>query len=183
MPTQNQRVRIGARSAIEWTECYFPFRHNPGDIDEVYHQAVERTETLLRSELPHEVFTEVDLWLREQALKAPSRTLNRGEAWGRLHEHLTGRRIAPGMVFEAPVSLEDPWNKLAETGHFGAAGPQSMPRSFVVSPLWEQCVRRSMNKHGATWLHHLALGIMAFDRDELTVALGEFEQSNVLAPN
>ena len=79
---------------------------------------------------------------------------------GRLHEQRTGRKLAAGLPFDGAAGDEErPWAELVSTNGFSAHTLDQPPRSFAVSPGWVALLEKSAHKQGATWLHHLHLGM------------------------
>jgi len=100
------------------------------------------------------------------------------------HEMRTGRRISPGLTFEPGSSDEErPWAELLTDGTFSAETLDTPPRSFNVSPGWTATLRNSAQKHGATWLHHLHLGVARLEAGDFREARSHFEASADLKEN
>jgi len=116
---------------------------------------------------------------------APAQTvLHRGAAWGGLHEQRTGRMLSPGLTFERPPGEEEqPWAELLSAGAFSADSLSRMPRSFNVSPGWVALLERSARNHGATWLHHLHLGVARLEAGAFADAQAHFLASLKLKEN
>ena len=114
--------------------------------------------------------------------------LAHGTAWGRVHETLLAwaRGGAPtpyraGLRFDAPITpAERPFLELLGAGGGPAAGGRPVgtplaggavgtfsaaslsrlaPTGFMVDAAWVPVLQKSAAAHGATWLHHLHLGV------------------------
>lgn len=164
-PTQNQEFVLGAGASLEWTEIYAPAAVDPARAhDADYAAACGAVRAVLEARIPAADLDGTDRWLRDQAVRPVTARLQAGSGWGALHEALTGRPVAPGLDFAA--GAEAPWDELARSGRFSDAALQSLPESWVTSDLWRDALRRSAEAQGETWLHALALGVIALDRDE-----------------
>ncbi len=184
-PTQLQTRPLKAGASIEWTECITPLAFSASAAhDPDYARAVTAAGQILDQSLPTNALHETDRFLRAQANTPISATLAQGAGWGLLHEQLTGKRLGPGLAFETPLHEEErPWQELVEQGTFSAKTLAQPPRSFAVSPLWTAALRHSMKTRGATWLHHLNLGVAQLEAGEFETARASFEASLKLKKN
>jgi hypothetical protein len=177
-PTQNQEFILGPGASLEWTECYAPAAIDPARAHGAdYAAACAAARAVLDSRIPAADLDGTDRWLRLQAGRPVTRRLQAGAAWGELHEALTGRPIAPGLDFAVEPGAGAPWDDLARTGRFSPAALDSLPDSWVTSDLWCDALRRSAAAQGETWLHALALAVIALDRDERDAARAGFTRS------
>jgi len=118
-----------------------------------------------------------DAWLRTQASRPLSRRLNAGTRWGEFHQILTGKPVAQGLDFAVGGSADRPWEELARTGRFSEASLAGLPRSWVGGDLWRTKLLKSAETQGETWLHALALGVIALDREAKDEAKSYFNRS------
>ena len=107
--------------------------------------------------------------------------LHRGFGSGHLHEKRIGRKISPGLAFEGELGDEEkPWAELLDKGTFSAETLHQPPRSFNVSDGWIALLRESARTHGATWLHHLHLGVALMEAGDLAEARVQLQSSRAL---
>jgi hypothetical protein len=177
-PSQAQEFRIPAGGSLEWTECFAPIAvdakaaHDPD-----FNKACGAARKALDARVPTADLGAHDAWLRTQASRPLSRRLNAGTRWGELHEVLTGKSVAPGLDFAVGGGAERPWDELARTGRFSEATLESLPKSWVGGDLWRATLVKSAEAHGETWLHALALGVIALDREAHEEAKAYFGRS------
>lgn len=184
-PTQLQTRPLKAGASIEWTECLGPFAMDAQAArDADYRAACAAAGKVIDERISDAALREMHTFLSAQA-DSPVRTvLHRGAAWGRLHEKRTGRQLSPGLAFECePGEEERPWAELLSAGTFSAASLRELPRSFNVSPGWAATLSDSMRTHGATWLHHLHLGVARLEGGAFAEAKKHFEASLALKEN
>lgn len=151
MPTQDQEFVLEAGQSLEWTECLAPLELDAA-VARIpdYQQACRQVETVINAQVSDDVLHRNDGWLRKQA-DIPIRTvLQRGSAWGMLHETLTGHTISPGLAFETPPTVESPWAELLESGTFSDTMLQHLPESWAVSDRWLAALEESATCHGTT---------------------------------
>ena len=184
-PTQLQTRPLKAGASIEWTECVAPLElgadtaHAPD-----YARTVLSAEQAVDQNVSSDTLHEMDTFLRAQSALPANAVLAKGAGWGLLHERLTDKRISPGLVFNSPFREEErPWQELLEQGTFSEETLAQDPRSFAVSPRWTAVLRRSLETRGATWLHHLHLGVAQLERGEFEGARASFEASRQLKKN
>ena len=183
-PTQDQEFMLPAGGSLEWTECWMPFAADaPAVHDPCWDAACSTVRRALDAQLPAQTLGARDSRLRSHAAKPVSRRLHRGSVWGKLHEVLTGRPVASGLDFDAPPGAARPWQELAETGRFSAESLAAPPGIWVVGDRWQHALLDSSAKHGETWLHALALGIIALDRGDMAPANALFKRAHALRPN
>ncbi|MCG5073702.1 DUF5107 domain-containing protein [Paraburkholderia tagetis] len=183
-PTQDQEFILPAGGSLEWTECWMPFAADAAAVhDPCWHTACSAVRRTLDAQLPAQSLSALDIRLRIHASKPATRPLHRGAVWGKLHEVLTGRPIAPGLDFDAQPGVACPWAELAETGRFSAASLAALPEIWVAGDRWQQALIDSSARHGETWLHALALGIIALDRGHTAPATAFFQRAHTLRPN
>ena len=126
----------------------------------------------------------MDAFLIAQAAAPVQTLLHRGAGWGWLHEKRTGRKISPGLTFEAnPGDEEQPWTELLSAGTFSQETLSKPPCSFNVSAGWTDALRESARAHGATWLHHFHLGVAQLERGDFAKAREHFKSSLALKDN
>ncbi len=184
-PTQLQTRPLKAGSWIEWTECLSPFSLDAKTAHLAdYSAACGAAENAVVRDVPLAALREMDAFLSAQA-DAPVRTvLGRGSAWGMLHEKISGKPISPGLRFETDLGEEErPWSELLADGTFSEKALAALPRSFNVSPGWVSVVRASMKAKGATWLHHLHVGVAQLEAGDFGKARASFEASLALQAN
>jgi hypothetical protein len=166
-PSQAQDFRIAAASALEWTECFAPIAvdakaaHDPD-----FNKACAAARAALDARVSKADLSDHDAWLRTQASRPVSRRLNAGTRWGELHQVLTGKPVAQGLDFAVGGNAERPWEELARTGRFSEATLAGLPKSWVGGDLWRATLLKSAEMQGETWLHALALGVIAIDREQ-----------------
>jgi hypothetical protein len=177
-PSQAQDFRIAGGGSLEWTECFAPIAidaktaHDP-DLD----KACAAARKALDARVPTAELGAHDAWLRTQASRPVSRRLNAGTRWGALHEVLTGKSVAPGLDFAVGGDAERPWEELARTGRFSEASLKGLPKTWVGGDRWRATLLKSIETHGETWLHALALGVIALDREQHEEAKAYFSRS------
>ena len=184
-PTQLQTCPLKAGTSIEWTECISPFVMDAKAArDSDYHAACAAAGQVIDERVPGAALQDMHQFLSSQA-DAPVQTLlYRGAGWGWLHETRTGRRISPGLAFEGTVGDEEQaWAELLTAGTFSAETLNKPPRSFNVSPGWATTLRQSMQAHGATWLHHVQLGVAELEAGAWGEAREQFEAALALKEN
>jgi len=184
-PSQLQTRPLQAGASIEWTECLCPFAMDPQAAhDPDYFAACEAAGRAVDQRVPDGVLQKADAFLVAQAEEPVETVLHQGSGWGWLHETRTGRRISPGLTFEPGSSDEErPWAELLTDGTFSAETLDAPPQSFNVSPGWTTALRNSAQKHGATWLHHLHLGVARLEAGDFREARSHFEASADLKEN
>lgn len=183
-PTQDQEFMLPAGRSLEWTECWMPFAADAQAVhDPCWDAACSAVRRTLDAQLPAHALCALDARLRSHAFKPVSRQLYRGTVWGRLHEVLTGRPVAPGLDFGAPPGIACPWAELATTGRFSVESLAATPVIWVAGDRWREALLDSSAKHGETWLHALALGIIALDSGDTQAAQALFRRAHALRPN
>jgi Domain of unknown function (DUF5107) len=174
-PSQAQDFRIAAGGSLEWTECFAPIAldakaaHDPD-----FNKACAVARKALDARVPTAELGDHDAWLRTQASRPLSRRLNAGTRWGELHQVLSGKPVAAGLDFAVDGGAERPWEELARTGRFSEETLEGLPESWVGGDRWRVTLLKSAETQGETWLHELALGVIAIDReahDEATAYL------------
>lgn len=181
-PTQLQTRPLPAGGTIEWTECMGAFAMDPSVGQGAdYDAARAAAGKMIDESVPGGDLRAMDTFLREHAAAPMGRLLFVGAGWGRLYEQRTGRRISPGLEFEAAVGDEErPWAELLDDGTFSAGTLEREPASFNVSAGWIGVLRESMRRHGTTWLHHAHLGVALLDAGSFEEARNEFSASLTL---
>lgn len=178
-PTQNQEFILGPGASLEWTECYAPAMADAARIHAPdFAAACDAARVVLDQRVPAGDLDACDRWLRQQATRPVNMRLQVGSGWGALHEALTARPVAEGLDFKA--GAQAPWDELARTGRFSDAALRQLPETWVTSDLWRDALLRSSEAQGETWLHALALGVIALDRDERDAARAFFIRSLAL---
>lgn len=181
-PTQNQRFELAPQSELHWTEVYGALHVAPVNaFDANYRAAVAATAMGIDIRFPAAELDDVDAFLTEVSKRPVSQRLSSGSVWGARQEKLTGRPLAEGLDFAAPVP-GDCWDDLLDTGSFSPTSLSAVPTDFAVSDLWVAALERSRSGQGDTWLHALLLGIAALDRDDRDKAAALFDQSIALKP-
>ena len=186
-PTQNQRFALPAHSEVHWTEGYAALEV-PADQahDKEYAKAMHAADARLQARFPADEFAAIDAFMRDVSRQPMARTLSFGSAWGARQERLTGKAIADGLDFSVPPpptpAQASAWDELLEQGRFSTASLAKVPPDFVVSPRWCALLRRSADQNGETWLHALALGIAALDREDAVEAAAHFARSVHMRP-
>jgi hypothetical protein len=184
-PTQLQTRPLPAAASIEWTECISPLTmdvqaaHLPD-----YSAACAAAALAVERRVPPAMLREVHAFLLVAA-DAPVRTvLHRGSGWGALEEQRSGKRLSPGLAFASePTADERPWAELLSTGRFSEESLNDRPASFNVSPGWVAVLRASAVAHGATWLHHVHLGVAQLQGGDWDGARAELKASLGLRQN
>ncbi|QBQ97580.1 DUF5107 domain-containing protein [Paraburkholderia pallida] len=183
-PTQDQEFMLPGGGVLEWTECWMPFALDAAAAhDPCWHAACAAVRSALDAQIPAQTLGAVDARMRAYASMPVSRRLHRGAVWGHLHEILTGRPVASGLDFDAPPDVARLWAELAATGQFSAESLAAPPEIWVAGDLWQQALLDSSAQHGETWLHALALGIIALERGHTAPARAFFERAHALRPN
>lgn len=184
-PTQLQTRPLRAGASIEWTECLSPLALDAKAAhDADYAAACAAAERAIGRDVSSAALQDLDAFLKAQADVPPRALLARGSAWGLLHEKRTGRRLSPGLSFDAAVGEQErPWSELLTLGTFSAQTLAERPRSYAVSPGWVSALRESMKDKGATALHHLHVGVAQVEAGEFDEARKSFEASLALRPN
>ncbi len=184
-PTQMQTVPLAAGGSIEWTECFEPFAIDPSlGHDADYQAACRAVERRLADDVPERTLDELDAFLRAQKDAKPNEVLSRGAAWGALQEELTGHAVSPGLRFDAPAGKEErAWAELVREGRFSDATLKAEPISWQVTDAWTERLTRSSRSQGATWLHHLHLGMAHLERERFDPGRAELETSLALRPS
>jgi Tfp pilus assembly protein PilF len=184
-PTQLQARPLRAGASIEWTECFSPFAmdkkaaHAPD-----YLAACAAAGKIIDERVPAVALQQMHEFLSAHAETPVQTVLHRGAAWGWLHEKRTGRKLSPGLAFETePGEEERPWAELLTAGTFSTGVLERPPRSFNVSPGWAAALSNSARAHGATWLHHLHLGVARLEAGAFAEAEKLFEASLGLKDN
>ncbi|HPA16381.1 MAG TPA: DUF5107 domain-containing protein [Verrucomicrobiae bacterium] len=178
-PTQLQTRPLRAGGSIEWTECIGALAMDAnaargGDYGGACAAAGKAVDERVRDA----VLEEQDAFFRAQAGAPVERVLHRGAGWGWLHEKRIGRRLSPGLLFEHGVGEETrPWEELLTKGTFSTETLGGEPRSFNVSAGWVGVLRESAQERGATWLHHLHLGVARLEAGAFEEAREEFRSS------
>jgi hypothetical protein len=184
-PTQLQTRPLRAGASIEWTECLGPLAMDAqaahqGD----YFAACAAAERVLEQRVPPAALQAMDAFLAAHADAPVHTVLHRGSGWGALEEQRSGRRLGPGMALACPPAADErPWAELLAAGRFSAESLQEQPASFNVSPGWVAVLRGSAAAHGATWLHHLHLGVAQLEGDDWRGAREQFQASLALKEN
>ena len=184
-PTQLQTCPLEAGASIEWTECISPFAMDPKAAhDPDYSAACTAAGKVVDERVPGSALQEMDAFLIAQAAAPVQTLLHRGAGWGWLHEKRTGRKISPGLTFEANSGDEEqPWTELLSAGTFSQETLSKPPCSFNVSAGWTDALRESARAHGATWLHHFHLGVAELERGDFGKAREHFKSSLALKDN
>lgn len=185
MPTQLHTKSLKADTHIEWTECVAPLHLDAKQAHATnYLLAVASAGQMIKRDIPAATLVDRDVFLSSHADTPISDVLARGSGWGGAHERLTGKRISPGLVFDTPLQDEGrPWQNLLTQGTFSKNDLNQDPRSFSISPRWIAALRRSVETHGATWLHHLHLGVAQLENGEYEAARTSFDASLRLKHN
>ena len=177
-PSQAQDFRIAGGSSLEWTECFAPIALDAKTAhDPDFNKACTSARAALDKRVPTADLGDHDAWLRTQASRPLSRRLNAGTRWGEFHQILTGKPVAQGLDFAVGGSADRPWEELARTGRFSEASLAGLPRSWVGGDLWRTKLLKSAETQGETWLHALALGVIALDREAKDEAKSYFNRS------
>jgi tetratricopeptide (TPR) repeat protein len=181
-PTQLQARPLKAGASIEWTECLSPFAMDPKAAHaQDYFAACAAAGKVVDQRVPDMAIQEIDAFLSAQAAAPVQTLLHRGSGWGALYEKRTGRKISAGLAFEGELRAEEkPWAELLDKGMFSADTLRDPPRSFNVSEGWVALLRESARTHGATWLHHLHLGVADLEAGSLAEAREHLHASRAL---
>ena len=184
-PTQLQARPLKAGASLEWTECLSPFAMNAKAAhDPDWFAACTAAGRLVDEHVPAADLQQMHAFLSAHGDTPVGTVLHRGAAWGGLHEKRTGRKISPGLAFACePGEEERPWAELLDAGTFSADSLGKPPRSFNVSPGWTAVLNDSARAHGATWLHHLHLGVARLEARAFAEARKQFEASLALKDN
>ncbi len=183
-PTQNQEFVLGAGEVLSWTECIAPVSIEPEvGHDSDFHAACAAMAEIGNTIAPADGLQEMDEWLSETAVSPVDTVLQRGRAWGMLHERLTGKTISPGLDFAAEVGDEYCWADLLAHGHFSSNTLNRPPASWAVSKRWKAHLEGSMEARGTTWLHELFSGVIELDQEDVDNAYERFMRSAELKNN
>ncbi len=184
-PTQLQTCPLEAGTSIEWTECISPFTmDSQAAHDPDYSAACMAAGKVVDERVPATALREIDAFLIAQAAAPVTTLLHRGAGWGWLHEKRTGCMLSPGLTFEAGSGDgEQPWTELLTAGTFSQETLGKPPCSFNVSAGWTRVLEDSARAHGATWLHHLHLGVADLERGDFAKAHKHFKSSLALKDN
>jgi hypothetical protein len=183
-PTQDQEFMLPAGGSLEWTECWMPFEADAQAVHDPHWQAAcAAVRRALDAQLPAETLCAHDARLRGHAAKPVNRLLHRGAVWGKLHEILTGQPVAPGLDFDTEPGIARAWAELAASGRFSTESLATLPEVWVAGDRWRQALLDSAAAHGETWLHALALGIIALDCGDTARANAYFTRAHALRPN
>jgi tetratricopeptide (TPR) repeat protein len=184
-PTQFQTRPLKAKSTLEWTECLCYFEldaataHHPD-----YKLACREAARAHFRDVPDSTQADIDRFMRAQADAPLSEVLSRGGPWGMLHEKRTGKRLRPGLDFTSEITEDAwPWAELHMTGTFSDKTLAKPPRSWCVSAGWTALLEASLQRHGATWLHHLHLGVARLEAGQFARAAEHFRTSLALKDN
>lgn len=163
-PTQNRRPELAPQSEMHWTEVYGALEvdphaaHDPGLL---LRGLSLRQGARSMPVFPQQNSTGSMPGLTEVSRRPMTRRHSEGSAWGRRHERLTGRPLAPGLYFAvsaAPRSLDD----FTSTGDRRKPGGTVPPRSRF-DPGRVRCERKRRTAE-RDLLHALLIGIAALDR-------------------
>jgi len=177
-PTQNQRFELAGHSEFHWTEGYGAISVDPVQSHSTnYQKAVDATGAAISKRFPDKELVEIDAFMRKMSSVPANQRLAVGSPWGQRDEILTGRSLARGLDFSHDDTAPNAWDELVNAGGFSERSLSSLPTDFVVSERWRKALADSADKHGQTWLHELALGIIALDRGDKTLASVHFECS------
>jgi Tfp pilus assembly protein PilF len=184
-PTQLQTRPLLAHGSLEWTECLAPLAINSKTAhDPDYATACTAAGNAVEQRVSNSALQEMNAFLTAQAASPIETLLHRGSGWGCLYEKRTGQKLSPGLAFEARVSDEErPWDELLSTGTFSRETLSKQPASFNVSTGWSDALRESADSHGATWLHHVHLGVAELERGLFDTARRHFKSSLALKEN
>ena len=158
-PTQNNRLALGAGETVSWTECYTALDGCLNATEAEYAVAERLAENLVRSAIPVPALDATHAVLTNHATLPPAETLFLGEPWGALHEVLTGRHVASGLLFDTDMPLA--WTAVAK-----GQVPDVETEDFATSDAWRTALE-ALPKNAFTALH---LGIIALDREETELA-------------
>ena len=182
-PTQNQRFALGAHAELDWTEAFAPLAlgraaaHNPD-----YRAATAAAGAALEALVPARRLNEVDAFLREQARLPLDVRYSSGSPWGARQQILRGKHMAAGLDFDGDP-LADFWDDLAADGRISADNLERVPEGVAVSAVWHERLVASAARVGMSWLHALALGIIALDRGDADGAREHVTRSLALKPS
>lgn len=184
-PTQLQTRPLRAGKSLEWTECLCAFELDPKLAHQPdWHAAVKEGWRWLDKNLPPHDIAEMDKFLRAHSDKPIAKVLHRGSAWGLLHEKRTGKKLSPALNFETEFSpAEWHWAELLMSGTFSNESLNSHPRSWCVSEGWLRVLEESAARHGATWLHHIYIGVAKLEAGRFAQAREHFRRSVELQDN
>lgn len=178
-PTQLQTRPLAAGQSLEWTECLAPIAIDvPAAHNRDYAVACSAASAAVGQRVPVAEMHKIDALLTSTSDAPLEAVLHRGAVWGRLHEERTGKRLSPGLTFDAqPEEAERPWAELAAGGRFSPESLREPPRSFAVSAGWTSRLQQSLSRQGATWLHHLHLGVAFLEAKDFQAARQHFQAS------
>lgn len=183
-PTQLQTVPLKAGDDISWTECILPLEADPTDIhDRDFLAAATAVEQVLNKRVSVDRVDKVHRMMSGWENIEPTETLFRGSSWGALYEQRTGRRISPGMRFDAePTEAEASWRDLLTRGCMSEATPEAR-KEWAVSEGWMDVLRKAAEKNGWDYLTalHLGVGLLECGREDEAKSL--FETSIRLRDN
>jgi hypothetical protein len=197
-PSQSHVFPLPKNASVEWTEWFRPFQADKQRIHSSnYSEALDEVESWLDSAggVPQPHFEEMEKFLEAHSADPikPENILTHGLPWGGLQEALTGAKLAEGVWFDTPAeslaaaaaakpgdadaamvaSAVQPWHELLTGGTFSNESLGRLPGSFQVAQSWYELLQDSVQKHGATWLHHLMIGTIELERAHSKQAAGE----------
>jgi len=183
-PTQLQTVSLRAREQISWTECILPLELDRDSIHgRDFFAAGDAVERVLDQRVPAERVAEVHHMMSRWEDIEPEKNMSTGSVWGALFEERTGRKVSPGMRFDAdPTKGEAIWRNLLRLGSMTEATPEA-PKEWVVSEGWMNVLRNAIEKSGPNYLQALHLGVGLLERGECGAAGKMFEISSRLQDN
>lgn len=180
--TQVHTRPLAANSHLSWTECYLPLTMPAEDAHGCdFKQALNNIQRVHEVTIPAGHFAQTDAFLHSHVNTRVAELLHHGTVWGQLHEKIKGKHLADGLDFGCPVRAEEqPWRELIQAGTFTEASLACHPLSWSVSDTWMEVVHSSMFRCGATWLHHLHLGVAALEKEDFAAAQAHFNSSRAL---
>lgn len=170
-PTQNNRLTLGAKETLGWTEAYAPLDACADATLGAYAEAERLAEAHVRKVIPAATLDSVHDQLSTTASQSPAETLCEGSPWGALHELLTQAPIANGLDFG--TDLPPAWVAVAE-----GRTPDAAWDDFVTSDLWRTALE-ALPQDAFTALH---LGIIALDREDTSTARRYLEEAMISQP-
>ena len=192
-PTQMQNFAVPKQSTREWTEWFKGFY---GDLDTLYgdyNGALNLIDSWMKKPddgMPQEVVKDWDAFFAKHATDEPAEVLVKGQPWGALEELRLGHKLVNGLAFALPTPDDKlayaeakPWVELVNLGTFSADTLTVLPTSYQTTDGWYLLLQKSATEKGASWLHHIHLGINGAERGDIEDPINHFKAAMDLKPN
>jgi len=171
MPTQQQVFILPSNTSVAFTEYYKAFV--PDALPTQYKESADALGKWWSSSagIPETKVATMERFFVELEDRAPQdwELVSKGSVWGGLHEKLTGRKLAPGTLFQVEQTIETKlWVELAETGSFSThtLTQTRTPLQYAVDSVWVTALEKSAARE-RTWLHDLLLAVAYAEAGEI----------------